>query len=89
MRQKTTGFDLVILGKCPLARHFYINYHLVSYLQSTHDTSRVKTQSYFKDQTVNRCEVQEMRRLTIFFEILYTLFYKNKSVGFGKKLRIS
>ena len=29
--------------------------------------SRVKTQSYFKDQPVFRCEVQEMGRLDYFF----------------------
>ena len=47
-------------------------------------------QSYFKDQPVYRCEVQEMSRLNCFFEIFYTLFfYKNKILGFGKKLRIS
>ena len=34
----------------------------------------------------NRCEVQEMRKLNYFFEIFYTIcFYKNKSLGFGKK----
>ena len=38
---------------------------------------------------VYRCEVQEMRRLNYFFKIFYTLFYKNKTLGFVKKLRIS
>ena len=41
-------------------------------------TSRVKTQSYFKDQPVYRCEIQEMRRL--FFEIFYTLFIRTKAL---------
>ena len=58
-------------------------------LCSEYSTSRVKTKSYLKDQPVYRCEVQEMRRLNYFFEIFYTLFYKKKSLGFGKKLRIS
>ena len=54
-------------------------------LFTEYSTSRVKTKSYFKDQPVNRCEVQKMRRLKS-----YTLFfYKNKSFGFGKNLRIS
>ena len=52
-------------------------------------TSRVKTQSYFADQPVKRCEVQEMRRLNYFFEIFYSLFYNSKSLGFGKEFRIS
>ena len=34
-----------------------------------------------------RCEVQEMRILNYFFETSYTLFYKNKSLGFGKKIK--
>ena len=54
-----------------------------------HSTSCVKTQSYFKEQPVYRCGVREIRRLNYFFENLYTLFYENKSLGFGKKLRIS
>ena len=58
-------------------------------LCTEYSTSRVKTQSYFKDQPVYRCEVQEMRRLNYFFEIFYTIFYKNESLGFGKELRIS
>ena len=57
-------------------------------LRTEYSTSRVKTQSYVKDQPVYRCEVQEMRRLNHFFEIFYTLFYKNKSLNFDKKLRI-
>ena len=59
-------------------------------LYTEYSTSRVKTQSYFTDQPVYICEVQEMRRLNYFFEIFDTLFfYKNKSLGFGKELRIS
>ena len=58
-------------------------------LWTEYPRSRVKTPDYFKDQPVYRCEVQEMRRLNYFFEIFYTLFYKKKSLGFGKKLRIS
>ena len=52
-------------------------------------TEYTTTQSYFTDQPVYKCEVQEMRRLNYFFEIFYTIFYKNKSLGFGKELRIS
>ena len=37
-------------------------------------TLRVKIKSHFKDQPVYRREVQEMRRLNHFLEILYTLF---------------
>ena len=33
-------------------------------LCTEYSTSRVKTQSYFKDQPVYRCEIQEIRRLT-------------------------
>ena len=40
-------------------------------LCTEYSTSRVKTQSYFKDQPVHRCEMQEMRRLNFFFEIFY------------------
>ena len=58
-------------------------------LCTEYSASRVKTQSYFKDQPVYRREVQEMRRLNYFFEIFYPLFYTNKSPGFGKKFRIS
>ena len=58
-------------------------------LRTEYSASRVKTQSYFKDQPVYRREVQEMRRLNYSFGIFYPLFYMNKSLGFGKKLRIS
>ena len=59
-------------------------------LCTEYSTSRVKTQSHFKDQSVYRCEVQEMRRLNYFFRnLLQSFFYKNKSLGFDKKLRIS
>ena len=59
-------------------------------LCTEYSTSRVKTQSYFKDQPVYRCEVQEMRRLNYFFEIFYTLFFiRTKRLSFGKELRIS
>ena len=58
-------------------------------LCTEYSTSRVKTQSYFKDQPVYRCEVQEMSRLNYFFEIFYTLFLKKNSLGFGKELSIS
>ena len=58
-------------------------------LCTEYTTSRVKTGSYFKDQPVYRCEMQESRRLNYFFEIFYTLFYKSESFGFGKELRIS
>ena len=58
-------------------------------LCTEYSASRVKTQSYFKDQPVYRREVKEMRRLNYFFEIFYPLFYTNKSLGFGKKFRIS
>ena len=58
-------------------------------LCTEYSASRVKTQSYFKDQPVYRREVQEMRRLNYFFEIFYPLFYTNKSLAFGKKFRIS
>ena len=36
-------------------------------LCAEYSASRVKTQPYFKDQPVHRCEVQEMRRLNYFF----------------------
>ena len=58
-------------------------------LCAEYSTLCVKTKSYFKDQPVYRCEVQEMRRLNTFFEIFYTLFYENKILGLCKKLRIS
>ena len=37
-------------------------------------TSRVKRQPLFKDQPVNRSEVQEMRKLNSVSKIFYTLF---------------
>ena len=82
IQRKLTGFDLmtVLLGKCPLAHLFYINYHLVNfdlYLQST--LHHVSKQSYFKDQPVYRCEVQEIRRLNNFFDIFYTVFFNKQS----------
>ena len=55
-------------------------------LCAEYSTSRVKTQSYFKDRPVRRCEVQEMRRLNYFFEIFYTFFNKNKNFAFVKQL---
>ena len=47
--------------------------HKLSYreLYTEYSTSRVKTRSYFEDQPVYRCEVQEMRRLEYFFEIFF------------------
>ena len=40
-------------------------------LRTKYSTSPVKTQSYFKDQPVYRCEMQEMRDLaTVFFQNL-------------------
>ena len=41
------------------------------------------------DEPVYRFEIQEMRRLTIFLKSSTPFFYKNKSLGFGKKIRIS
>ena len=58
-------------------------------LHTEYSTSHVKTQSYFKDQPVHRCEMQEMRRLNYFFEISDTFFCKNKRLGFSKKFRIN
>ena len=58
-------------------------------LCTEYSTSRVKTQSYFKGQPVYRCELQEIGDLTIFSKPSALFFYKNKSLGFGKKLRIS
>ena len=63
-KQQDSIKSTVILGKCPLAHHFYINYHLVSF-----DLYAKSTRRYFKKQPVYRCEVQEMRRLYYFFEI--------------------
>ena len=57
-------------------------------LCTEYSTSRVKTQSYFKDQPVYRCEVQGMRR-QLFSRNFPLFFYNNKSLAFGKKLRIS
>ena len=89
MSKKTTGFDLMSnfkdMSNCTLFLHKLLSRELCT----EYSTSCVKTQSYFKDQPVYRCEVQEMRRLNYFFEIFYTLFYKNKCLGFGKKLRIN
>ena len=52
MNKETTGFGLawLILG----AYHFYIS----SYTECS--TSRVKIQSYIKDQPIYRAEVQEI-----------------------------
>ena len=38
-------------------------------LCTEYPTSPFKTQSYFKDQPVYRCDVQEIRRLKYFFKI--------------------
>ena len=43
--------------------------HKLSSRELEYSTSLVKTQSYFMDQPVYRCEVQEMRRLNYFFQI--------------------
>ena len=65
----------------------YMTYHLMSFdLYVEYSTSRDKTQSYFKDQPVYRCEVEVMRRLNYFFEIFYSFFYKNKRLGFDKNI---
>ena len=58
-------------------------------LYTEYSISRVKIQSYFKDRPIYGCEVQEMRRLNYFSKSSTLFFYKNESVGFGKKLRIS
>ena len=63
-------------------------------LCTQYSTSRVKTQSYFKEQPVCGCEVQEMTRpiflkssILIFFLFLWVQFYKNTSLGFGEKFK--
>ena len=85
MSKKTTGFDLMSNFKDMSTCALFL--HKLSFRELC--TSCVKAQSYFKEQPVCRCEVQEMRRLNYFFETFYTLFYKNKCLGFGKKLRIN
>ena len=75
MSKKTTRFDLIHSN----FRQMSICTSLLHKLSSSefwplcteYSTSRVKTQSYFKDQPVYRCEMQEMRRLNYFFEIFY------------------
>ena len=52
-----------------------------------YSTSRVKTNSYFKDQPVYRCEVQGIRRLNYFFDIFYNLSCdQNKSLQSQKPI---
>ena len=54
-------------------------------LCTEYSTSRVKTQSYFKDQPVYRCEVQEMRRLNYFFRnLLDSFFIRTKALALVK-----
>ena len=54
-------------------------------LCTEYSTSCVKTQSYFKDQPVYRCEVQEMRRLNYFFRnLLDSFFIRTKALALVK-----
>ena len=54
-------------------------------LCTEYSTSRVKTQSYFMDQPVHRCEVEEIRILYYFFEIFNTIFFiRTKALIFVK-----
>ena len=88
MSKKTTAFDLISnfrdMSTCALFLYKLSSRELCT----EYSTSRVKAQSYFKDQPVYRCEVQEMRRLTIFSKYS-TFFYKNECLGFSKKIRIN
>ena len=54
-------------------------------LCTEYSTSRDKTQSYFTDQPVYRCEVQEMRRLNYFFRnLLDSFFIRTKALALVK-----
>ena len=54
-------------------------------LCTEYSTSRDKTQSYFTDQPVYRCEVQEMRRLKYFFRnLLDSFFIRTKALALVK-----
>ena len=75
MSKKTTGFDLISnfrqMSTCASLLHKLSSRELCT----DYSTSRVKTQSYFKDQPVYRCEVQEMRRLKRFFRNFLHSFF--------------
>ena len=70
---------MIILGKCPLAHHFSVNYHLVSFVNyhlMSFDLYAQTTLHHVSKhdliKPVYRCEVQEIRRLnTIFSKSFY------------------
>ena len=89
MSKKTTAFDLISnfrdMSTCALFLHKLSSRELCT----EYSTSRVKAQSYFKDQPAYRCEVQEMRRLNYFFEIFYFFFIRTNTLVLVKKIRMN
>ena len=75
MSKKTTGFDLISNFRWGGGGGGLLHKLSSRELCAEYSTSHIKTQSYLKEQPLYRCEVQEMRRLKYFFEILYTLFF--------------
>ena len=79
MSKKTAGFDLInsnfrYMSTCI---SLFINFHLLSFdLHAAECSSlRVKTQSYFEDQSVYRYEVPEISGdLTIFLKSSTAIF---------------
>ena len=72
MSKKTAGFDLMNSNFRQMSTCTSLLHKLSSRqfwpLCTEYSTSRIKTQSYFKDQPVYRCETQEVERL--FFQNL-------------------
>ena len=57
----------------------HLKYHLMSFdLYAEYSISPVKTQFYFKDQPVHRCQMQKMRRINYFFKIFHCNLHYNK-----------
>ena len=76
MSKKTTGFDLInsnfgLMSTCTSLLHKLLSHEFWA-LCTEYSTSRVKTKAYFKDQPVYTLFLSEQ-------------FYKNKSLGLGKK----
>ena len=79
MSKKTTGFDLISIF---WEMSTYAS--LLHKLSSRELCTEYSTQSYFKDEPVHRCEVQEMRRLKHFFNIFNSFFIRTKALVLAK-----
>ena len=79
----------LILGKCPLAHHFNINCHSREFwpLYTEYSTSLVKIRSYFKDQWIYGCDMQETRRLEKWVVLKRLAFNSGAVIPYVKKTK--